>query len=101
MVRHIVMWKLDESYTNEEKSNFITEFSSKLLSLDGKISELKAISVNSNSPDAPAANYDLVLDTTFNNIDDLKAYAVHPEHVKVVEFAKQFKLQRSCVDYDF
>lgn len=95
------MWKLDESYTNEEKNNFIHEFSSKLLSLDGKITELKAISVNSNSSEAPAANYDLVLDTTFDSISGLKAYAIHPEHVQVVEFAKQYKMQRSCVDYEF
>lgn len=101
MIRHIVMWKLDDTYSSNDKSNFISEFSSKLMSLDGKISELESIAVNSNSTEAPETNFDIVLDTTFNSISDLKAYAVHPEHLKVVEYAKQFKLQRSCVDYDF
>lgn len=93
------MWKVDESYSSSEKQEFIDTFTSKLNDLDGKIDELKSISVHSNSAEAPDTNYDLLLDTTFDSIADLQAYAVHPTHMKVVEYAKQFKLQRSCVDF--
>jgi len=101
MIRHIVMWKVDESYSQSEKEEFTNTFTTKLLDLEGKIDELKTISVNSNSDKAPDTNFDIVLDTTFTSIEDLKAYAVHPTHMKVVEYAKQFKLQRSCVDYEY
>lgn len=101
MIRHIVMWKLDENYSSMEKSNFIKAFSSKLLALDGKIEELRSISTHTNSSKAPETNYELMLDTSFDSIEDLKKYSTHPEHLTVVTFAKQFKLQRSCVDYEY
>lgn len=101
MIRHIVMWKLDSSYTEEQKEQFIQEFSEKLLNLDGKIDELKSIAVFTNSPEAPDANYEIMLDSTFSNMADLETYAAHPEHLKVIAYVKQYKLQRSCVDYNF
>ena len=101
MIKHIVMWKLDEKYTEAEKQKFINEFSEQLLQLNGKIDQLKSILVSSNSSQAPSSNYDLVLDTSFNSIEDLNLYANHPEHIKVVEFSKPFKKLRSCVDYEY
>jgi hypothetical protein len=101
MIRHILMWKLDDSYTAEEKKKFIEKFSSRLLALNGKIEQLKSISVHENAAQAPSANYDMLLDTSFNSIEDLKSYAVHPEHVEVVEWSKPYKKERSCVDYEY
>lgn len=95
------MWKLDERYSSTEKSNFMKAFSSKLLALDGKIEELRSISVHRNSAKASETNYELMLDTSFDSIEDLKKYAIHPEHLTVVAFLKQFKLQRSCVDFEY
>ena len=100
MIRHIVMWKLDDSYSQEEKTNFVNAFSEKLRSLDGKIPQLKSISTHINAPGTPTSNYDLLLDTSFNSIADLETYATHPDHVAVVEFSKSHKKERSCVDYE-
>ncbi len=100
MIKHIVMWKLDESYTAEEKKKLAGNFRQKLLQLEGKIPELKNIAVYLNSDMADTSNYDILLDTTFDSIGDLKAYSVHPEHLKVVDFAGTFKKVRSCVDYE-
>ena len=95
------MWKLDESYSTEEKKQFINKFSEQLLQLNGKIDQLKSISLHSNSPEAPASNYDLLLDTSFESIEDLEIYANHPEHIAVLGFSKSYKKERSCVDFEY
>jgi hypothetical protein len=100
MLKHIIMWKLDKSYSHTEKLIFIKEFSQRLLQLRGRIPQLKSISVHTNSAEASDSNYDLLLDTSFENIDDLNAYASHPDHLAVAEYSKKFKKTRSCVDYE-
>lgn len=95
------MWKFDESYSTEEIKKFTNEFSERLLQLKGKIDQLKTISVHSNLPEAPSSNYDLMLDTSFDSIEDLNTYANHPDHVAVVEFSKPFRKVRSCVDFEY
>jgi hypothetical protein len=100
MIKHIVMWKLDEQYSPEEKKILVNEFRQRLLQLEGNIAELKEISVRLNTEQADKTNFDMLLDTTFNTIEDLNSYAIHPEHLKVVEFAGTFKKVRSCIDYE-
>lgn len=100
MIKHVVMWKLDEQYSFEERRKLVNEFRNKLLQLDGKISVLKEISVQLNAKEADKSNFDILLDTSFNSLEDLKVYAKHPEHMKVVEFAGTFKKIRSCIDYE-
>lgn len=101
MIKHIVMWKLDESYSEAEKKSNAVELKDKLLGLDGKIDELVSIAVYLNSDKAPGTNFDIMLDTEFKNFDDLNIYQVHEEHLKVVSFVKSLKMQRVCVDYEF
>lgn len=101
MIKHLVSWKLDDSYSESEKETVKKEVKFRLLGLEGQIEGLKKIQVFFNSPEAPAANYDILLDTEFESIDGLNAYQVHPKHVEVVQFVKTLKLQRSCIDYEF
>lgn len=100
MIKHIVMWKLDKSYSSEEKANILDNLEKQLLGLDSKIEELKSISVGLNHTGANNSNFDILLDTGFDNMADLKTYADHPEHMKVVNFVKTLKLDRACVDYE-
>lgn len=101
MVRHIVMWKLDESYTEAEKAEKAKAFGDKLLNLVGIISEIKDFNVAYNSAEAPASNSHLVLDSSFDSWEDLNSYQSHPEHVAVVEFANGIRKERACIDYEF
>lgn len=95
MIRHIVMWRLKEE--NKEANKL--EIKKRLLSLEGKIAELKSISVEFNLPEANAANYDVVLLTEFNNFQDLDIYANHPLHLEVVSFIKSVVSERVAIDY--
>jgi hypothetical protein len=41
---------------------------------------------------------DMVLPTEFDSADTLKAYAVHPEHVKVAEFIGKVRIAQAVTD---
>lgn len=60
---------------------------------------LKSMEVGSNFADETRA-MDLSIITTFDNKEGLQAYAVHPEHVKVVEFIKSVVEYSKVVDYE-
>ena len=74
MIRHIVMWKFREG--TEEKAN---EFLTKLAALDGVIPQLKKCEVAKN---IGKDNYDAVLVSEFETMDDLNAYKVDPRHAQ-------------------
>lgn len=38
-------------------------------------------------------------DSSFDTLDDVKAYAIHPAHVAAAGILKDAKENRACVDY--
>ena len=99
MIRHIVLWKLDESYSTEEKTTIKTELRNKLLGLKNLVPELKEIAVCFNEEKANSTNFDVMLESEFTSLDDLQAYVVHPEHVKVGNYLKTLNVQRAAIDF--
>ncbi len=94
MVKHIVFFKLqDNSLKNKE---LVKE---KIMSMKGKIEELKYIEVGINFSLEERA-YDLALVSEFETKEDLKSYAVNPLHVKIIEFLKDFGITTKVVDYE-
>ena len=94
MVVHIVMFK----FCDEDKEANIAEVTSRLNALVALIPELKKMEVGHNFTDSPRA-FDLSLYSTFESKEDLAAYAIHLEHVKVVELIKSVTLESKVVDY--
>jgi hypothetical protein len=100
MINHVVLFKLKEFETIEEKQSVLNEFESKLLNLKSLIHELKFIEVGKHIHiDSPS--YDLCLITHFDSVADLEIYKVHPDHLKVVDFVKQVTIDRAAVDFEF
>jgi len=96
MIKHIIMWKLVES---EEKEKNLIKMKSLLEGLVGKINVIVKLEVAANPISSPEP-FDLVLYSEFKTFEDLNAYAIHPEHLKVVEFVKSVCAGRSAVDYE-
>ena len=49
----------------------------------------------------PSSTADVMLDTTFDDVESLKAYAVHPKHVEVADSkVRPYTAIRSCMDYE-
>lgn len=101
MVKHVVLWKLDARYSDKEKEIIRSEFRQKLLRLKDQITVLLNIEVYLKSEQASESNFDIMLDTVFNSLDDLNTYQLHPSHIKVVEYVKSLKLQRAAIDFQF
>ena len=96
MVKHIILWKLnDEDNTDEVKGRI----KSGLEGLMGKIPGLLEIEVQTEC--LPSSNADVMLYSVFESVEALKGYAVHPAHVEVADtFVRPFTLARSCIDFE-
>jgi len=94
MIVHIVMFK----FKDDNKEANIQKAKEMLQALESKIEELLSIEVGINFDIAERA-FDLSIYTKFNSKEDLNSYAVHPEHLKVVEFIKSVVSESKVVDY--
>ncbi|QHG90913.1 Dabb family protein [Sulfurimonas sp. CVO] len=95
MVVHIVMFK----FRDENKESNIKDVAEKLNALSELIIELKVMEVGVNFTDSERA-FDLSLYSTFETKEDLGAYTIHPEHLKVVELIKSVTMESKVVDYE-
>lgn len=98
MVRHVILWKLKEELSAEEKAAVKEDIKAGLESLLGKIPGLLEIRVYTEG--LPGSNVDLMLDSAFADEAALKGYAVHPEHVAVAEGrVRPYTAARNCMDF--
>ncbi len=98
MVKHIVMFKMQETLTNAEQQTKAQAIKEKLEQLPAKIPEIKFYEIGLNFAQSPNA-YDIVLISHFNSQEALKTYSKHPEHLKVVDFINEVTTDRKVVDY--
>ena len=98
MIRHIVMWKLKDFGQTEIKALNAARLKDELYHLKNEIVQIKALKVGINLN--PENEYDVVLESEFDNWEDLDIYQKHPAHLKVVEFVKTVRDLRAAVDYE-
>ncbi len=101
MIKHVVCWKIKDFAEGRNKAENISLMKDLLISLKGKLREIKTLEVGINSQLGSTSNDDLVLITTHDSLSDLEAYQKHPEHVKVAEFVGKIKESCACVDFEF
>ncbi|MBQ4229344.1 MAG: Dabb family protein [Bacteroidaceae bacterium] len=100
MVKHIILWRLREDLTAEEKENVKKDIKAGLEGLAGRIPGLLDIRVNVDGR-LETSNADVMLDSTFTDEAALRAYAVHPEHVAVADSkVRPYTCLRTCLDYE-
>jgi len=100
MVKHIILWKLRDDLTEEEKQRVKKDIKAGLEGLAGRIPGLLDISVNVDGR-LSSSNADVMLDSTFTDEAALKAYAVHPDHVAVADGkVRPYTCLRTCLDYE-
>lgn len=99
MVKHVILWKLKEELSSEEKKEVKAGIKEGLEGLLGQIPGLKEIHVYTEG--LASSNVDLMLDSLFEDEDSLKGYAVHPAHVAVADGkVRPFTAVRSCLDFN-
>ena len=100
MINHVVLFKLKEFENEDLKAVVRNKIKKALLVLKDKISEIKYMQVGENY-ELNAASYDIGLITHFESLDDLEAYRIHPEHLKVIELIKANTIEKAAVDFEF
>lgn len=94
MIKHIVMWK----FKKEEKEN-MKKFIKGLNNLKLIIPEIKYMETGININ--PKNQYDAILISEFETMEDLEKYKNHPEHIKVSNLCKEIREDRQAIDYEF
>ncbi len=90
MIVHIVMFRFKEEN--------LKEVTSKLNALVDLIPSLNSMEVGIDFSKSERA-FDMSLYSKFDTKEALGEYAVHPEHLKVVELIKSVTLESKVVDY--
>ena len=100
MVKHIILWTLNPELTAEEKAEVKKGIKEGLEGLLGKVPGLVSIKVNVDGR-LDSSNCDVMLDSTLENVEALKAYATHPAHVAVADGkVRPYTVQRVCLDVE-
>ena len=99
MVRHIITWKLKDSFSEEEKQQVKAGIKEGLEGLQGQIPGLLEIHVYTEGLASSSA--DLMLDSSFADADALAAYSVNPAHVAVAKSKVRPNVEtRLCMDFE-
>jgi hypothetical protein len=100
MIKHIVMWKLVDSYEGKSKSEIAETIRDNIEALKDVIPQLKEVEVGINFNSTDAA-FDICLYSVFDSREDLEIYQNHPQHLKVAEFIAKVRTQRVVCDYEY
>lgn len=98
MIKHVVMWNLQDEANGQSKVENAQELKTRLEALPAVISVIVDYEVGVNISRSDRA-WDLVLVSTFATEDDLSTYASHPAHQEVVGYIRQVSVIMKVVDY--
>lgn len=101
MIKHIVMFKLKAECDGRTAAENAQELKIRAEKLRGLVPTLKELEVCVNSSLADTSNYEFALVCTFDDIEGLNAYQVHPSHVEFGKFLAPLRESRACIDYEF
>jgi len=100
MIRHIVLFKIkdfsSESERNEALQNVLVTFRS----LIGQIPQIRQYRVEPDCVHGPGS-YDVIIDSVFDHLEDLKAYQSHPAHRDAAALNAQWSESKAVCDYFF
>ena len=100
MIRHIVMWKFKDFAEGLSREENILKVKAMLEALPEKIDFIREMQVQVNV-NPKEGMYDAVLLSTFDNLEDVVRYRVHPEHKMISSYVALIKENRASVDYEF
>ena len=99
MVKHLVSWKFKPEVTEEKRAEIAKEFDERLQAV--KAAAEGVIEVRVIAPPLDSSNVDIVLDSTFESVEALAAYQVHPDHVAAgAACVKPYMTDRTCCDFE-
>ena len=98
MVKHVVLFKFKADLDAGTKAKVAESFKSAIEALPSKISFLKHVEVGVNINEQE--KFDVALYSELATLDDVRAYAVHPDHLAASGIIRPHVEARACVDYE-
>ena len=98
MVKHIVLFKLKDDAPADLKLAAMHGFKEAIEALPSRIPSIRKIEVGLNIN--PSESWSIALYSEFDTLDDVKAYAAHPDHLAAGKLIAGVKESRACVDYE-
>lgn len=99
MIKHIVLFQFIEPRADEHRTQILEQLCKELNALPAQVPGLVSMETGINLN--PEESYHLALTATFQDMEGVKAYAVHPAHVEVAVKIRAILEKRACVDYAF
>ncbi|MFH9550960.1 Dabb family protein [Streptomyces sp. NBC_00377] len=97
MIRHLVLFKLNEGVVRDDPR--VVRGEAAFRALDGQIEELRSWELGWNISDRPIA-YDFAINSAVEDVDALKRYLEHPAHQAGVAQWREFATW-VVADYEF
>ena len=99
MVHHIILWKLKDTISGEEKNQVLTDMKKNLEALKDTVDTINTIEVKISNMDS--SNVDVMLNSTFDSKEALDEYQKHPSHQNAANtYVRPFTEIRSCIDFE-
>lgn len=99
MIKHIVAWNFADEAEGADKATNVAMVADALRALPAVVPGIVDFEVIVPQPGLDNT-FDLALYSAFADTDALQAYAVHPEHQKVVALIGARRTGRAVIDYD-
>ncbi len=99
MVKHIILWKLKEELSEQEKQEILANMKKNLEGLVGKVPGLTRMNIVIHP--LASSNAEVMLDSDLESAEALKGYQTYPDHVHVANtYVRPFTDVRMCMDYE-
>ncbi len=99
MVKHIILWQLNDELSAEQKVEVKAGMKEALEGLVGVVPGL--LEMNIQTECLASSNADVMLYSVLESEEALKGYAVHPAHVAVANGkVRPFTKVRLCLDFE-
>lgn len=99
MIRHIVIFKLAQSYNAGEKKDAVIRLHEIFGPLGSKLGFPLEYRIGINILDSENAG-DVVIDSLFASVEDLKRYQASREHQDAVAEASEIRKTKTVIDYE-
>lgn len=98
MTQHIVMFKFRADVPADVRLSARQAFKQGIEALPATIPFIRSVHVGFNINENE--KWDICLNSSFDNLSDVKAYSTHPAHKAVASELMKFIAERACVDYE-
>ncbi len=96
MISHTVMFRLRKELSEAERLQASVTFKRAIEALPASIPCIREIAVGLNIN--PDEQWHICLTSRFDSMDDVRAYAAHPDHVAAASQLKPAVAERACTD---